>query len=716
MSGAAFPLARDSSRPVDPLYVITIKALLYAFAMVLYLHPLSSLPGIAAAIGGVFFAVFLARVAFRHRLRLGVALGVSAALGIGGVVVSNAILGSQGAAHALDLRGSFITADALTYGLGAFALVFALRVLAMRARAFSLLEVAFVAGAVTLLLADHRNRMINRPRFLSDWAWSMGIDPTSVLVGVGVGAALLAVFFFLRAQRLLKLLTTGLLLLLLGVLFFALSSGRIEAQRASDSLGLSGKGKGGKGKSGQGKGKNDSPFKNDYSNKNEPQPVAVVLLRDDYEPEGGVMYFRQRALSKYNGVHLTAAQGYDKDVLTSLGESGKAHGEVLQHPDHHRRVPTTMYLLVDHPQPPALSHATRLELTENPNPQQFVSAYEVESQVLAVPPTRLLGRRSVPAAWTPQRRQHYLALPDDPRYSTLADIIVRHLDPRYADDDLAKAFAIKRYLEKQGFYTRKSKHSDKDDPAASFLFGSLRGYCVHFAHAAVYLFRSQGIAARVALGYAVQLHKRAGGSSILIMGDRAHAWPEIFLEGVGWVTFDVYPERTDMPPPPPVDYDLEKLLGELARKDPTAGVKPDETPLVIPWDTLVWGLSLACLALLIFGYLGKIVRRVAPVLVGEERYCRWAYLVALDQLSEIGGRRKLGETRERHAQRLAHLAPALRGLTAAHLARAMGSTLPPDCSEFRELLVALRRDLKRNVSLIKRLWGGINPFGWLLTR
>ena len=38
--------------------------------------------------------------------------------------------------------------------------------------------------------------------------------------------------------------------------------------------------------------------------------------------------------------------------------------------------------------------------------------------------------------------------------------------------------------------------------------------------------------------------------------------------------FDIYPEQTDEQPAAPVDYDLEKMLGELARKDPTAGVNP----------------------------------------------------------------------------------------------------------------------------------------------
>src|SRR5262249_59532098 len=112
-------------------------------------------------------------------------------------------------------------------------------------------------------------------------------------------------------------------------------------------------------------------------------------------------------------------------------------------------------------------------------------------------------------------------------------------------DDVMKALAIKRYLEKEGFYSLKQKQLVGADPVAQFLFGDLRGYCVHFSHAAVFLLRSQGIPARVALGYGVQTKRRGAGSSVLILGNEAHAWPELFIDGVGWVTFDIYPERSD---------------------------------------------------------------------------------------------------------------------------------------------------------------------------
>jgi len=312
-------------------------------------------------------------------------------------------------------------------------------------------------------------------------------------------------------------------------------------------------------------------------------------------------------------------------------------------------------------------------------------------------------------------------VPDDPRYAALAEIIARSVDPRFAGDDLARAYAVKRHLEREGFYTMRSTHTSTVDPTASFLFGSLRGYCVHFAHAAVYLMRSLGVASRVALGYAVQTGKRSGGSALLVMSDRAHAWPEIHLEGVGWITFDIYPERTDMPAPAPVDYDLERLMGELARGDRTAGVRPQGSPLKIPWRLLGTASAVLLGALLLLAYLVKLTRRLAPGLAGRQAYTRRAYIATLDRLADLGLQRRRGETRERHAARIAAISPHMPELTRLHLRLALGPTRGGQDAggarvQVRTLARMVSRDLQQHVHWPRRLLALLNPIGWLRTR
>src|SRR5262249_53501893 len=155
---------------------------------------------------------------------------------------------------------------------------------------------------------------------------------------------------------------------------------------------------------------------------------------------------------------------------------------------------------------------------------------------------------------------------------------------------------------------------------------------------------------RVALGYGVPTNRRGAGSSILIFGHEAHAWPEIYLDGIGWVTFDIYPERSDEPPPPQFDQDLESSLGGLARKDPTAGQSEDPSPLVIPWRTIlaIFGGTLG--ATLFLAYVVKAFRRILS------SSHRAVYRAVLDRFADLGAVRRYGETRERHAARLATMA------------------------------------------------------------
>ena len=142
---------------------------------------------------------------------------------------------------------------------------------------------------------------------------------------------------------------------------------------------------------------------------------------------------------------------------------------------------------------------------------------------------RLVGRPSVPADWSDADKQHYLAGPSDPRYLELSNRIVRDLDPRFVGDDLMKALSIKRYLEKNGFYSLQVKTLVGADPTGKFLFGEMKGYCVHFAHRRCSV-PLAGIPARVALGYAVSLRVVARELGPHLRNE-AHAWPEIHPRG-----------------------------------------------------------------------------------------------------------------------------------------------------------------------------------------
>jgi len=70
-----------------------------------------------------------------------------------------------------------------------------------------------------------------------------------------------------------------------------------------------------------------------------------------------------------------------------------------------------------------------------------------------------------------------------------------------------------------------------------FLFDSKGGYCTHFATAFVLMARAEGIPARFVQGYSFILDDK----NKEIMSDRAHAWSEAYIEGLGWIVFDPTP-------------------------------------------------------------------------------------------------------------------------------------------------------------------------------
>ena len=92
-----------------------------------------------------------------------------------------------------------------------------------------------------------------------------------------------------------------------------------------------------------------------------------------------------------------------------------------------------------------------------------------------------------------------------------------------------------------------------------------RGYCIHYAAAFTLMARSLGIPTRIAIGYASQA---AGGDAgtdadadasaaterTFVSGRDLHAWPEVWIDDVGWVAFEPTPggagARADAAPAP----------------------------------------------------------------------------------------------------------------------------------------------------------------------
>lgn len=685
---------------------LVLRALVHGLAAATFTYPLAQTQTVKiAALGsvlGVLSARYLARTALRSwTVGVFTVLALALASALGGVLASSPWLASS-AGPTAALRIS----DDVAFGLGAFVLSAGVRALSLRKRVLAVFEVGFIALAFAQLLIAHRQGAINRPFELADPILAAGADPTIAILGVGGFAVAIILVLLLEEKSPLRNTLHLLSVLVFVVLVF--SAARIVGVPSPPPS------ENGIGNRNGDTGQNGSPRPQSQPSN---APVAVVLLDDDYSPPTGTYYFRQAALSYFNGTRLIAAnrQDVDRDLARSFPTAPMEVEHPAQGMDR-TLVHTQVALMADHSRPFGLEAETSLRPLRNPNPSRFVRAYEVTSLSITSNYVALLGINAGSAAWSEDVHRYYTHGPADPRYAQLANTIVEALPPEFRQEPIAKVMAITEWLGREGMYSLRSHHASTED----FLFGDKIGYCVDFAHAAVTLMRAAGLPARVATGYQYPESARQGGSSIVLTDAFAHAWPEVYLEGVGWIVTDVSVERSLDPPPEPPDPDLQRLLGQMARGElPIPTGSNEGIPTLIArvkhgLQDLGFYAANAFAALLVLLYATKVWRMTVPRFANENVYGRVAYRACLDRLSASGLSRHWGESRGKFAERVAVLAPSFVSVTDEHLAGKFGGV-----SNRVRMQVAAKsfgRELSTHVPFWRRLLGAMHPVSFLSSR
>jgi protein-glutamine gamma-glutamyltransferase len=122
----------------------------------------------------------------------------------------------------------------------------------------------------------------------------------------------------------------------------------------------------------------------------------------------------------------------------------------------------------------------------------------------------------------------------DPRIAELARSIVG-AERR----PLQAASLLQRYLTAKYDYTLELD-GDVPDALAHFLFVRKAGHCEYFATALAVMLRTLGIGSRVATGF--YGGERVDDRYVIRAGD-AHAWTQVLVPGVGFITVDATPEQ-----------------------------------------------------------------------------------------------------------------------------------------------------------------------------
>lgn len=126
--------------------------------------------------------------------------------------------------------------------------------------------------------------------------------------------------------------------------------------------------------------------------------------------------------------------------------------------------------------------------------------------------------------------------PSDSPLRGLALRITKHASTPYD-----KAMAIQDWFTKPGRFTYTLGASQQNTLAGllRFLTTARQGYCQQFAFGMAALARLNGIPARVAVGYTAG--KRQPDGNWLVTSADAHAWPELYFQGAGWLRFEPTP-------------------------------------------------------------------------------------------------------------------------------------------------------------------------------
>ncbi len=147
---------------------------------------------------------------------------------------------------------------------------------------------------------------------------------------------------------------------------------------------------------------------------------------------------------------------------------------------------------------------------------------------------------------------NYLALPDSTRTS-LQDIAAQN---SLSGDTVYETVAlVAEYVRSRCPYNIDTQPYPSDDYALYFLTQATEGYCVHFATAGTAMYRALGLPARMVTGVAFNAQAEV---TVTVLGENAHAWTEVYIDGLGWLPVEVTPGSYEGPAIGGMDEETEE--------------------------------------------------------------------------------------------------------------------------------------------------------------
>lgn len=130
---------------------------------------------------------------------------------------------------------------------------------------------------------------------------------------------------------------------------------------------------------------------------------------------------------------------------------------------------------------------------------------------------------------------------DSELYNCVNDMFYKDVDDSVKDSILSVTERIRTVFEEETQYVEIPKTAPKDtDPIKWFLTDYKKGNSIYYAAAGVEAFRMAGFPARYVEGYLFNNTNPKNETTLLTSQD-AHAWVEVYMDGIGWLPIDVTP-------------------------------------------------------------------------------------------------------------------------------------------------------------------------------
>ncbi|GLW97294.1 DUF3488 and transglutaminase-like domain-containing protein [Microtetraspora sp. NBRC 16547] len=374
----------------------------------------------------------------------------------------------------------------------------------------------------------------------------------------------------------------------------------------------------------------------------------------------------------------------------------------------------------------------------------------LEYRVVVDEPRLSRAQLDVMGTATPEAR--YLALPEqlDPKIAAMAKRVTSQGVTQYQ-----KAVLLQEWFTKNGGFTYSLQTKGSGGDALSrFILTDRTGYCEQFASAMAVMARMVGIPARVSIGY-------TGGTKIgnswSVRTHDAHAWPELYFEGAGWLSFEPTPTGAAgqgtarvpdyaLPLAPETTPSAGPSTGSVSDDDDTTGAhapirrNPRDfdrdlgaVPVTVDpgppmWAKIAMGVAAVLLLALIPAGVRLVVRRRRGALTrrgntgrgGVEPAIRAAWAELCDTLTDLGMSREQSESPRALARRLtetyefdAETGNAITSIATAE-ERMRYAASPPSAGPGAADLARVRRALAAAVSRKSRTRAVLAPRSTLL--